>query len=93
MGTGWNQGIELRFTKASLDGKPVGLPDKISEAEFQYEGTKGAGIPVPFDSKRPVLLSVIFQSGNEIQIYGDRMNLIESGPAGYVEDFPGNHGA
>lgn len=89
-GTGWTQRVQLRFVKASLDGKPTGLPDRISEAEFQNDEIKSGGISLPFESKKPVLLSLIFQSGNEIQIYGDRMSLIAMEEAKYVEDFPGH---
>ena len=87
-GTGWAQRIQLEFFRASLDGIPKALPDRISDGEFTVGKTAGFGIRLPFESNEPVLVSLIFQSGNEIQIFGERLTVIEHGPARFVEDFP-----
>jgi len=89
-GSGWTQRIELEFEKASLDGKPLNLPDRIGDGELEVGNKKDGGVPIPFESKEPVRLSLIFQSGNEIQIFGEKMKLKEIGEAEYVEEFPGN---
>ena len=88
-GTGWRQRIRLEFKKASLDGKPDKLPDKIDDGELDLAGKADGGISLPFSWEKPVRLSLIFQSGNEIQIYGDRLTVTEMGEADYVENFPG----
>jgi hypothetical protein len=88
-GSGWTQRIQLEFIKASLDGVIRELPDRISDGELEVGKIKDGGIPVPFESKETVRLSLIFQSGNEIQIYGERMNLREIAEPEYVEEFPG----
>lgn len=89
-GSGWSQRIQLEFVNASLDGRIMGLPDRISDGELEVGKTRSGGISIPFDSKDAVLLSLVFQSGNEIQIFGEKMNLNEIGEAEYVEEFPGN---
>lgn len=89
-GTGWTQRIRLEFKKASLDGKPEKLPDRIDEGELDLGGKGDGGISLPFLWDKPVRLSLIFQSGNEIQIYGDRLSVTELGDAVYVENFPGH---
>jgi hypothetical protein len=88
-GSGWTQRIQLEFEKASLDGTPSNLPDTISEGELDVNNIKDGGIPIPFEPKLPVRLSLVFQSGNEIQIFGEKMKLMEIGEAEYVEEFPG----
>lgn len=89
-GTGWSQKIELEFYKASLDGIPKGFPDRISDGEMQLGGIATGGISIPFASKENARLSLIFQSGNEIQIFGQKMELRELGEPEYLEEFPGN---
>jgi hypothetical protein len=89
-GTGWIQKIELRFFKASLDGKVGGLPESISEGLFEIGNKQSDGIPIPFDSKECVRLTIVFQTNNEVQIFGERMELKEVGQAEYVEEFTGN---
>ena len=89
-GTGWTQRIRLEFKKASLDGKPDKLPDRIDDGELDLGGKADGGIALPFLWGKSVRLSLIFESGNEIQIYGDRLAVMEMGEAGYVENFPGH---
>lgn len=88
-GSGWTQRIELEFIKASLDGLIKELPDRISDGELEVGKIREGGISVPFESKENIRLSLIFQSGNEIQIYRESMNLKEISAAEYVEEFPG----
>lgn len=88
-GTGWAQRIRLEFVKASLDGVARGLPDRISDGELETGQNRDGGIPIPFDAEDAVRLSLIFQSGNEIQIYGERMILSEMDEAEFVENFRG----
>jgi hypothetical protein len=89
-GTVWTQSIELNFHKASLDGKVSGIPGSISDGSFEVGHKQVDGITIPFKSKESVRLTVVFQSGNEIQISGERMDLKETGQAEYVEEFPGH---
>ena len=87
-GTGWSQRISLRFKRASLDGVPRGLPDKISDGELTVGKRAGGGIELPYAGTGPALLSLVFGStGNEIQIYGDELIVTETGEAKFVEDF------
>lgn len=88
-GSGWAQRIRLEFVKASLDGAAKGLPDKISDGEFETDSKRDGGIPIPFEFKGAVRLSLIFRSGNEIQVFGERMILSELGEPVFVEHFPG----
>jgi hypothetical protein len=89
-GSGWSQRIQMEFLKASLDGQPRGLPDRVSDGELDVGGKKDGLIDLPFEVMRSLRLSLIFQSGNEIQIFGEKMILTELDEAEYVEEFPGS---
>jgi hypothetical protein len=89
-GTGWIQRIRLEFENASLDGEPKELPDRIIDGELEVGRARSGGINLPFDSNETVLLSLGFQRGNEIQIFGETMKLKELNEPKYAEEFPGN---